>query len=208
MRRAMATAAGPMLWPEVHGMASSPRAARVSEARRAGPDVRALERDLEALHPRCFGWALACCGWNAEEAADVLQAAYLKILDGSARFEHRSQLSTFVYGVVRRTAAARRRRRLRSRLLLARHLAPERDPAAAAASARLPGELRRLRAALAALPGRQREVLHLVFYAELSIREAAEVMGVSLGSARVHYQRGKQRLRELLGRDEREGPAR
>jgi RNA polymerase sigma-70 factor (ECF subfamily) len=63
----------------------------------------------------------------------------------------------------------------------------------------------RLRAALSELSERQAEVLNLVFYQGLTVREAAEVMEVSLGSARIHYDRGKKRLRALLSESEEGG---
>jgi len=136
-------------------------------------------------------------------AEDVLQTAYLKIVDGRARYAGRSAFRTWLFGVIRRTAGEERRRRAVRRVLpLAglddRHAprAPGPDPADVLARAE---SSMRLVEALRLLPSRQREVLHLVFYHELSIAEAAAVMRVSLGTARTHYERGKARLRTLLG---------
>ena len=163
-----------------------------------------LLRELEALHPDSFGWALACCRHDREEAAEVLQTAYESVLDGRARHDGRAVVRTWMFGVIRLTALAHRRRRLVRWLRWERPLdgrdLPDVSADPAASLARTESE-RSLVAALAALPRRQREVLHLVFYQDLSIREAAAVMGVSLGSARTHYERGKARLRELLPRE-------
>ena len=55
-----------------------------------------------------------------------------------------------------------------------------------------------LQKALPQLSARQQEVLRLVFYQALTIQEAAEVLGLPVGTARTHYERGKARLRHLL----------
>src|SRR2546426_1024762 len=79
-----------------------------------------LTATLEELHAAAFGWALSCCGWDRSAAEDVLQATYLKLLDGRARFDGRSTFRTFVFGVIARTAReARRRAALRRWLPLA-----------------------------------------------------------------------------------------
>lgn len=168
-------------------------------------DHAELEKQLASLHPQCFGWAMACCGHRREEAEDVLHDAYVSVLDG-LRFDGRggATLKTWLFGVIGRTARARLRRdRLRA-LLGVEHASRIDTPAPptwpdenAVASERRTRTLR----ALAQLPRRQREVLLLVFYHDLTVEEAGKVMTISVGSARVHYQRGKQRLALLLAED-------
>ena len=175
------------------------------------PTPDGLEAQLERLHEDSFGWALSCCGWNEADAEDVLQTAYLKIVSGRARFGGRSSFKTWLFGVIRQTAREHRRR-TRSHEARAERLA--REVTDGLEESGNPGDaLERsetraaLLDALGQLPPRQREVLHLVFYQDLTIREAAEVMDVSLGSARVHYDRGKKKLRALLlAREQGGGP--
>jgi len=165
-----------------------------------------LEARLASLHEDSFGWACSCCDWNEAEAEDVLQTAYMKVLSGRARFEGRSGFRTWLFGVIRFTALERRRR-LRLHLEKTEKLSGEpvamgAGPAAPDEAAEASQRARRLRAALAELSDRQVEVLNLVFYQGLTVREAAEVMEVSIGSARIHYDRGKKRLRALLSESE------
>ncbi|HEY6842821.1 MAG TPA: RNA polymerase sigma factor [Thermoanaerobaculia bacterium] len=146
--------------------------------------------DLERLHPASYAWSLSCCRRDAIEAEEVLQDVYVKILEGRARFDGRSSLKTWLFSVIRRTAAARARKRTLRDLLLAKW-AREQTSAPPNEYSDAPAVLV---AALKQLARRQREVLELVFYHDLTVEEAAEAMNVSIGSARVHYARGKKQL--------------
>jgi RNA polymerase sigma factor (sigma-70 family) len=175
----------------------------------SSPTPEELESLLEALHPDSFGWALSCCDWNEADAEDVLQTTYLKVISGRARFGGRSSFKTWLFGVVRQTSREHRRR-ARSHRERARRLAAARG--GAEASRVEPGDpagraetRRTLLGALRRLPDKQRQVIHLVFYQDLSVREAAEVMEVSVGTARVHYDRAKKKLRALLSPEGPEG---
>lgn len=159
-----------------------------------------LRNELENCHRESYGWALMCCARNPSEAENVLQTAYLKVLEGKAKFHGKSTFKTWFFSVIRRTRSDIRRREMLRRLSLARQT--ERAPAAATRSfdeavyqAEIQSLFQRL---LAALPRRQQEVLHLVFYHDLSLAEVAEVLAVSIGSARTHYERGKKQLRRLM----------
>ena len=167
-----------------------------------GMEIAELQAELERLHSASFGWALSCCRRDRSEAEEVLQTVYLKILEGKARFGGESSLKTWLFAVIRKTAATEYRRRLLRSLRLTGE--PEDSDEQFAANESQSASFERseiqehFQKAMKSLPRRQREALHLVFYEDLSLREAADVMGVSIGSARQHYERGKKRLRESL----------
>jgi RNA polymerase sigma-70 factor (ECF subfamily) len=77
-----------------------------------------------------------------------------------------------------------------------RLLAPGGGPSAAA---RRRERRDRVRAALDALPARDREVLVLRFLEDLPTAEAAAVLGIGEGALKMRVVRALQRLRELLG---------
>jgi len=161
-----------------------------------------LRKELEGLHAASLAWALGCCEWNKEEAQDVLQAAYLKVIDGSAVFEERSSLKTWFFSVIHRTASERRRRKW-THIFAVNKIKIETPQASPTHEQpdQLTGEAQvalLVRAAMQELSDRQREIINLVFYHDMTIEEAAHVMKIGLGTARVHYDRGKKELAKLL----------
>lgn len=162
----------------------------------SAPDLQSM---LESLHSASYGWALACVARDRSEASDVLQTAYLKILSDKVRFENRSSFKTWLFGVIRVTALEQRRRRWFSRRrtepMESEAVAPTSEPKVDRETAEA------LSRALEQLSGRQREALHLTFYEGLSIAEAAFIMNVALGTARLHYERGKAALLLQLAKE-------
>jgi RNA polymerase sigma factor (sigma-70 family) len=161
-----------------------------------GMDI--LRKQLEVLHDDSFMWSLQCCRGDYDEASDVLQCVYEKVVTGRAVFGGRSKLKTWVFSVIAKTAAQRFRKRSRRSVLL-RMFTQER---AEAISPQIAVERQELRdvvlSAMAGLSPRQKTVLELVFYHDLTVAEAAEVMEVTVGTARVHYDRAKKELRKRL----------
>lgn len=159
-----------------------------------------IENELERLHPECFGWALACCDRRPADAEDLLQTVYLKILEGKAQFSGKSSFRTWLFGVIRRTASQKRRKwsvreKILSLFFFRQRVGESDSPEDAAANSI---SSRRLILAMRGLSKRQRETIQLVFYHDLTVEKAAEVLGLSTGSARTHYARGKSKLAKRL----------
>jgi RNA polymerase sigma-70 factor (ECF subfamily) len=147
---------------------------------------------LAALHESVFGWAMSRCHYDRAVAEDLVQQAYVELLSGNARFDGRASLQTFVFAVVQNLAKSRYRRlQSRYRLLLRAGHEVDTDRAKPYVISACTG----VWDAVQQLPARQRDVLELVFCRELTIEEAAKVMGVTIGTGRVHYERAKKALR-------------
>ena len=159
-----------------------------------------LEVKLTREHPDAFAWAVRCTLGCREEAEDALHAAYERILSGQARFDGRSSFRTWLFGVVRLIALEQRRRGwlrlIRLQAWFAREPRQAHQDSENALVERETSE--QLESAVAQLSRRQQEMMHLVFYQELSVQEAAAVLRIPVGTARTHYERGKARLRSLL----------
>ena len=154
------------------------------------------KQELVALHDQLFGWSLSRCGYERPAAEDLMQQAYVEILSGRARFDNKSSLKTFVFAVVQMLAKSRFRR-LQSMLRLADAVAKN----SATITTENPiddGRTHKVWQAVQALPARQRDITELVFCREMTIEEASTVMGISIGTGRVHYDRAKKTLARTL----------
>jgi RNA polymerase sigma-70 factor (ECF subfamily) len=148
-----------------------------------------LENLLKEFHQEAFHWSRQCCAFDEDLAKDVLQQVYLKILEGKAIYKEKSQVKTWLFSVIRFTAAEWKKKNKNIYPLEVEFDAAETEQEVAAASHE---EL------IERLPERQKEVLLLAFYHNLTLERVAEVMGISIGSVRTHYDRGKTNLKALI----------
>ena len=108
----------------------------------------------------------------------------------------------WLYGVATNVLRNHVRTLRRFRTALERLPAPEAEPDFADDAAQRLADRRRMRAVLAVfgrLPRRERDVLALCVWAELSYEEAAVALGLPVGTVRSRLARGRARLRELVG---------
>ena len=156
-----------------------------------------LDRDLESVFrddgPQLFRLALFLTSDRAE-AQDVVADALERTIAASRR-RSIDDLSAYLRTVVVNRSRSRHRKRSSERSAVAIS-ASQRDPQyPAVGDGRLSSELID---ALQRLPERQRTVVVLRNYLDMSEQEAADAMGVSVGTVKAHGSRGLSRLRELL----------
>jgi RNA polymerase sigma-70 factor (ECF subfamily) len=147
---------------------------------------------------------------STEDAFDLTQETFVALYTGLDSFRGDSELSTWLFRIARNTRYQWFRRRRARQGVEHRNPGTDRrrqtardvvDPQSS------PGEqveqeqnLRLLREALETLPEKMRECLRYRIYDELSYREIADRMGVSIQTVKAHLYQAREKLKKLLRR--------
>lgn len=158
-------------------------------------DMRAFGSLVDAHQPAVRAFLRRLVGSYAD-ADDLAQEAFARTWEVLDRYDGSSRLRTFICGVAfqywRRARRAQSRRQAREDAYA--ELADTETEPPARAAARLA-----LRRAMDDLPEDQRAVLALCLGQDFTHAEAAEALGLPLGTVKSHVTRGRARLQAALG---------
>lgn len=194
--------------------------ASVIERSWAEPDVFAelFHRYADDIH------RYAARRLGTEAADDLMAETFVVAFQRRRRYDlSKPHARPWLYGIVTRLIGGHRRAEARRLRALSRVVSTAPgdegggEPLAERVAARISAEGTRgaLSAALAKLPARHRDVLLVIAWGDLDYAEAAEALGIPVGTVRSRLHRARKKLREALGgsdptafREEQEEPRR
>lgn len=147
-------------------------------------------------------------GFSAGDAEDLVQDVFVTFLETIERFEGRSEVGTWLFGILHHKAQERRRAYGRedptdmADEVFDGRFGPDGSwreppiPADRLVAARQTAEA--LRACLAGLPDQHREVFHLRQLEELSAADVSRILGCTINHVGVLFHRARVRLRACL----------
>jgi len=153
-------------------------------------DRGAFHRLFERHSDRVYRFALALTR-SPHLAEEVLQETMMAVWKGAKRFKGRSKVTTWILGIAKNQAYNLLRREERGKRLPA-SVDRTPDPAEEVEMSV------RVERSLDTLPEAQREVLHLVFYENLSVRETAELLGIPEGTVKSRMYHARKNLAKEL----------
>jgi RNA polymerase sigma factor (sigma-70 family) len=164
----------------------------------AAGDSLAFEQVVACYQCRLARLTQRLLGWRGDHE-DVVQDVFVIALDKCRSFRSDSSLWTWLATI----AINRCRRRLRRQSLLRRLLLGRAQPSASFAPAADASSLdadtaRHVRAAVAALPAKDREVIVLHYLEQCPVTEMSEVLGASIGAIQVRLHRARTKLGATL----------
>jgi RNA polymerase sigma-70 factor (ECF subfamily) len=132
---------------------------------------------------------------DAHAAEDLLHDAIVRAMNGCERFEGRSSFMTWLFQIIVNCFRDRLKAKSMEQTDVEHGDTKSFDPSAPASEREL-GE--RIAQHVSFLPPRQREVMVLVVFENMSVWDAAEVLGISETNVRVNLCLARERLKREL----------
>ena len=139
---------------------------------------------------------------HVEPPEDLAQEVFLRVWCCRARYEPLAPMKDYLFGIaanVLRESQANARGQVRFEIVELEALV-DTSLASPLVDAELEEQVRVVQVLMGGLPDRQRKALKLIYLAEVSVAEAARIMGCSTECARKHLSVARQRLTKLLDR--------
>ncbi len=159
-------------------------------------DTKRIQRELVELIPRLRRYARSLTR-NVADADDVVQVALEKALGRLDQWQRGTRLDSWMFTIVRNSWLDE----VRSRARRDEHAPFGGDSELVAAYAGPAEETLAIEEAMARLPEEQRSCVMLVLVEGLSYKEAAEVLGIPIGTVTSRLARGREALQAVLGPD-------
>jgi RNA polymerase sigma-70 factor (ECF subfamily) len=154
--------------------------------------------DIAGMLPRLRRFARALTGQVAD-ADDIVQIALERALMRLDQFRPGTKLDAWLFSIVRNAWIDETRARARRARLFAPAELGERIGGEGEAEMRAKLEADDVWKAMRALPEEQREAVALVCVEGLAYREAADALGVPIGTLTSRLARGREALQRMLG---------
>ena len=155
--------------------------------------IATVRAQLPALLPRLRRFARALAR-HAADADDLLQIALERALNRSGQWDPQLKLESWMFGIIRNAWIDELRSRSRRADVFAPEALGENVGVADATQAAVV-----VHDAMERLPEEQRSAVALVLVAGLSYQEAADVVGIPVGTLTSRLARGRDALQALLG---------
>ena len=159
--------------------------------------------ELEQLHPEFYKWSLYCCNFKHDAAEEVLQNAYLKFLKNINSFDSTRNLKVYFFSIIKNCSFDffEKNSRIDGHERNYENEALFLKTASQEAHVQKLKDQSKIQKILESLSKRESEIINLVIYQGMTVQEAAEVMGVTQGSASSYYKRAKVKFKEEIIRN-------
>jgi RNA polymerase sigma-70 factor (ECF subfamily) len=183
--------------------------------------IRAREQDKDALDElfnryldKAYAIAFNLCSGDHEQAQDITQEAFLKVLRNINRFKGESEFSTWLYRIIFNTYLDIRKQRLKWRHIFSFwRIKKDKGGSGKEVLEELPDKNmiknplnvlqtkyfdQEIQKALHLLPEKQRIIFQLKVKNEMSIKEIAKITGSAPGTVKSHLFRATRALQKTL----------